>query len=993
MIENFFDRAAVEVCKKLEVWLPEIGGHKWWQFYVYDQLSISQQRVLLSTEGRLNELDAAGLLRVLSRNWGELSNHKAVTGIKKNGLKFVREAQDIRNELAHKKINQAIDNKDLIRCLDTLSRLIQEISGDPILIKDLNTAWDKAVKGETFDANTGSNPNDDLNQPPKAIKIESSSNKKVEINSNLTDEGPGILISPAITESIKSKIQNSTYVGIDFGTSTTVVTVVGLEELTNKLKLIPLSIYQPTVYGDYLEHYLVNSVLTLNNGKLLFGKDAYRLKANHIEGESTFSSFKMQLGINQALGYPRSNISTIGSAQQAAIEFFKLLKVEVISAVKRLGLSSDLRFSISVPASFEANQRRDLVTCLELAGYEISTASLIDEPNAAFLSYLNESAIVSNLFINSLKDSAKTVMVYDFGAGTCDVSVLAIEITGSNVVSQNKSISRFMALGGDDIDRTIAKKLLIKKLLINGISIDEAGDKIANNQIYQVVIPWLMPIAEMLKMYCTDHLRDLQINSLQEAKTVQYVATAADPVDLKIDSKIISIRNPSISMNEFIQVIDLFSRPSNIKRPIGPDDEDEFELGEPKYLYAPVENALGKAELHEGNIDAILFIGGSAKNPLVRSAITDNFPKTTQIIVPKDLQAHVSQGAALHSLCHHGLGLDLIKPITSEPIFIVTKGGGLKMVVPSGSPVPSDKEFIEYLTVARTGQREIELPLCVSNENKLLGLIRITAPNSQGFQKGEKISVACSITHDKLLDVTVSVGDVVKKVPLLNPLSNSELSPKELAMLEAKQNYNEVVLANKGRPTAKASLAYASALEDAGLFLEAAEQFIQVESLSQGVNHATSICYCYSLAGKIQESNRWGKIAYDRVKTAVTSYNHALSYPSTSPMYEKLLQECLDINPIYPPALKLFGSLLKSKGRQEGVDFLESASDILTKKLEEKNISISECDLLVRVADELGRDSLSDMARTRKAMLLDIPRVYVEDNLAATDTSLLRSRG
>jgi hypothetical protein len=295
--------------------------------------------------------------------------------------------------------------------------------------------------------------------------------------------------------------------------------------------------------------------------------------------------------------------------------------------------------------------------------------------------------------------------------------------------------------------------------------------------------------------------------------------------------------------------------------------------------------------------------------------------------------------------------------------------------------------------VARTGQREIELPLCVTNENKLLGLIRITAPNSQGFQKGEKISVACSITHDKLLDVTVSVGDVVKKVPLLNPLSNSELSPKELAMLEAKQNYNEVVLANKGRPTAKASLAYASALEDAGLFLEAAEQFIQVESLSQGVNHATSICYCYSLAGKTQESNRWGKIAYDRVKTAVTSYNHALSYPSTSPMYEKLLQECLDINPLYPPALKLFGSLLKSKGRQEGVDYLESASDILTKKLEEKNISISECDLLVRVADELGRDGLSDMARTRKAMLLDIPRVYVEDNLAATDTSLLRSRG
>jgi hypothetical protein len=211
-------------------------------------------------------------------------------------------------------------------------------------------------------------------------------------------------------------------------------------------------------------------------------------------------------------------------------------------------------------------------------------------------------------------------------------------------------------------------------------------------------------------------------------------------------------------------------------------------------------------------------------------------------------------------------------------------------------------------------------------------------------------------------------------------------------MLEAKQNFNEAVLGNNGRPTAKASLAYASALEGAGLFLEAADQYIQVETLSQGANHATSICYCYSLGGKVSESNRWGKIAYERAKTYITTYNHALSYSSSSPLYEQLLKDCLEMNPSYPPALKLLGSLYKSKGRQDGIDYLESVSVILTEKLELKSISSSECDLLVRVEEELGRDLVSDKARTRKALLLDLPRVYVEDNLAVADSYLLTAR-
>ena len=544
-----------------------------------------------------------------------------------------------------------------------------------------------------------------------------------------------------------------------------------------------------------------------------------------------------------------------------------------------------------------------------------------------------------------------------------------------------------MALGGDDIDRTIVKKILLKNIKVNGENFGEFDEKITSEEINLQIIPWLMPVAELLKVYCTDYLRDLGIASIREAQEINYVANTDSPEGLKMKDYELSLHLPKLSMSEFIIIIDSFSKPNYLKSDSNFDDF-EGEIGEPKYLYAPIENSLGKAEISEEDIDAILFIGGSAKNPLVRSLIANNFPTNSEIIVPRDLQTHVSQGAALHALCHYGLGVNVIQPITSEPIFIITKGGGLKLIVPSGSEVPSSSEFVEYLTVARDGQKEIELPLCVSNENKILGLIRIQSPNQKGFRKGEEIIFTCSMTIDKLLDAKVSIAGEVRKTALLNPLSNSELSPKELLMLEAKQNFNESVLNNNGRPTAKSCLVYASALEEAGLYLEAAELYLQVEQLDSNLNHATSICYCYSRGGKTKESNRWSKVAYQRKKTAVTSYNFAITFSSTSPQYEELLKESVSINSSYAPALKLLGTLLKRKGRVEGADYLDSVSSLLGEKLKLNTITSSECDILLSVEEEMGRDLMLEKIHSRKKLLHNVPRAFQDENLANASISL-----
>jgi molecular chaperone DnaK len=132
----------------------------------------------------------------------------------------------------------------------------------------------------------------------------------------------------------------------------------------------------------------------------------------------------------------------------------------------------------------------------------------------------------------------------------------------------------------------------------------------------------------------------------------------------------------------------------------------------------------------------VLFIGGSADSPLVREAVLRHLPETVLPIVPRDLRSHVSLGAALHSLGFNAFGFDLIQPITSETIYVITKGGNLEPVIPASSEVPSREPFSTTLTVSRRGQQVVELPICVSNENKLMGLVRVQSRRSGGFKEG-----------------------------------------------------------------------------------------------------------------------------------------------------------------------------------------------------------------------------------------------------------------
>ena len=93
----------------------------------------------------------------------------------------------------------------------------------------------------------------------------------------------------------------------------------------------------------------------------------------------------------------------------------------------------------------------------------VDKQALIDEPNSAFLSYVSDPELKSEISI--LEDYPTNILVFDFGAGTCDISIIEVGYSSKGFYSKNLSISRFEALGGNDIDKMIAKDILLPQFL------------------------------------------------------------------------------------------------------------------------------------------------------------------------------------------------------------------------------------------------------------------------------------------------------------------------------------------------------------------------------------------------------------------------------------------------------------------------------------------------------------------------------------------------
>jgi len=789
---------------------------------------------------------------------------------------------------------------------------------------------------------------------------------------------------------ITQRLAQTTYVGIDFGTSTTVASYVALGSGDQPLVTRPLSIEQPLPDGGLFSDYLVPTALAWNEGRLYFGEGALRGKARS-RGKNYWAGFKMELGLDLGPQYYDSELGeghsevTILTPKDAAGEFLCLMVMGIKKEIRRLGLPERLEYSVSIPASFEANQRRDLVEALVAAGIAVDDNLLVDEPNAAFLSYLVEANRdgIESLTIPEC-DSLK-VMVFDFGAGTCDVSILETWIDGVQLVAKNLSISRFEALGGNNIDRFIAREVLLSQLEQQN-NIENGGWR--SPDLKKRIYPVLQEIAEKLKIrLCDSVARNMNGRRLPDfAASEEYVKLPGD-YNIPLPRRKLRFSMPRLAYREFYSIMERFLDPESHG-----DSPSEDSLDAVFSIFTPIHSALAKAALDRKDLDMVLLIGGSSENPYLQHRIGKVMDERV-VVVPSNLRAHVSVGAAINSFLVHALERPFVRPITSEAIMVLARDEKLRTLVPAGTEMPSSLFEIDSLEIADVHQRLVEIPICVSNAAKILSVVRLESPGSRQFNRGERVCLHASLTVDKLLNIEASVGGKAVQSSLVSPFANRELTTQERLVLEAEREAYIAAAKQSGRPEAKTLEKLVDAYAVAGKHARAAETCEVLTRIDSEGGHETSACFHWSRAGREDLSLMWAQRAYEKQPGCVSAYNLAISLEDEPEQFEQLLREALKYNPDYPSALWVLGQYLEKEAPDEGHQLIRKAYRCLEAEFRDDSLDTNGCWLFARVARALGKEGFAREAKARAAHMERTAGIFDPANLVRASETRGRLAG
>jgi molecular chaperone DnaK (HSP70) len=558
--------------------------------------------------------------------------------------------------------------------------------------------------------------------------------------------------------------------GIDLGTTNSTVSDATWEiGSRTPPKVTCLEIVQPTLEGEYT-HALLPSIVAIFQGTQYIGEGAKRLRSR---------SSELALKHNTHLFYECKNDIGNRRTYHRAPEGFRSaaeISGKVLSYLRNAAIEHDTvepsRVVITVPASFQAAQRQDTLRAAELAGLHPAAGDLIDEPVAAFLDYL----ITHGKELAPKLVSPRTVVVFDFGGGTCDVAVFRAHKHADGIGQLNVetlAVSRYHRLGGGDIDAAIVHDVLIPQLCkqndIRPIDLSYEDKKLH-------IEPALLGLAEMLKVGLSIETRRLMsFEKYAKADKAHVVKTQPGVHHCMLGGRSLALSSSKLTASEF----------ENVLRPFL--DQDLLYARETEYrltcsIFAPLQDALDRAGLETRSVDFCLAIGGSSLIPQVIEALTKHFVNGTVLTYPSrdDAKTCVSRGAAYHALALSAFGKPLVQPICHDEI-AVRSASGLIPLVPKGAllPYPSDGSFgqCSQIAVPKTVLLEpcdLRVELVASDDERLLlrKIWSIPGPTTQGTP----ICLEYRIDENQVLHLRARLRDALQvgsfEAVVENPLTN-----------------------------------------------------------------------------------------------------------------------------------------------------------------------------------------------------------------------------
>ena len=491
----------------------------------------------------------------------------------------------------------------------------------------------------------------------------------------------------------------SKIIGIDLGTTNSCVAV--------------LEAGEPKVIPNPEGNRTTPSVVAFKNGERIVGDAA---KRQAITNPNTVSSIKRLMGTSE-------KVEIEGKKYTPEEVSAMILSYMKDYAESYLGEKVD-KAVITVPAYFNDAQRQATKNAGKIAGLNVER--IINEPTAAALAYGLDK-----------QEKNQTILVYDLGGGTFDVSILEL----GDGVFEVKSTAGNNHLGGDDFDNKIMDYLVETFKKENGV--DLSKDKMAMQRLKE--------LSEKAK-------KDLSSMTTTQV-SAPFISQSSDgPLHLEM----------TLTRAKFEELIhDLVMS-----------------------TLEPVRKALKDADIKAKDLDKVIFVGGSTRVPLVYETVKKELAmEPSREVNPDEV---VAMGASIQGGVLTGDVNDIVLlDVTPLSLGIETLGGVMTVLIPRNTTIPTSKS--EVFSTAADNQPAVDVHVLqgersMASDNKTLGRFQLAdiPPAPRGVPQ---IQVTFDIDANGIVNVTAKdLG--TNKEQKITITSNTALSDDEIdrMMKEAEAN-------------------------------------------------------------------------------------------------------------------------------------------------------------------------------------------------------------
>ena len=380
---------------------------------------------------------------------------------------------------------------------------------------------------------------------------------------------------------------------------------------------------------------------------------------------------------------------------------------------------------ITVPAYFNDAQRQATKNAGKIAGLDVKR--IINEPTAAALAYGLE------------KEEGQTILVYDLGGGTFDVSILEL----GDGVFEVKSTNGNNKLGGDDFDKKIIDYIVKEFKKENDIDLED--DKMAMQRLKEV--------AEKAKKDLSG-MKETQISA-------PFIAKDEDGEPVHLDMTLTRAKFEDLIRDLVESTID------------------------------PVKKALKDAKMTKKDIDKVILVGGSTRIPMVYDLIKEELgQEPSREVNPDEV---VACGAAIQGGVIAGDVQDIVLlDVTPLSLGVETLGGVMTVLIPRNTTIPTSKK--EIFSTAADNQPAVDIKVLqgerpMAADNKVLGNFQLT--NIPAAPRGvPQIEVKFDIDTNGIVNVTAKdLG--TNKEQSITITNSSNLSDEEVEKMRKEAEANK----------------------------------------------------------------------------------------------------------------------------------------------------------------------------------------------------------